>query len=59
MGICMPIQTGLPQRLTWIDDTNRSDHAFLCEEDRCAFFGEIQASTGWGGGATNLLIANF
>jgi len=55
----MPIQTGLPARLTWIDDTNRRDHSFLAEEDRCAFFGELQASTGWGGGATNQLIANY
>lgn len=55
----MPIQTGLPERLTWIDDANRSDHSFLRKEDRCAFFGELQASTGWGGGATNQLIANF
>jgi hypothetical protein len=55
----MPIQTGLPERLTWIDDANRSEHSFLIREDRCAFFGELQASTGWGGGATNQLIANF
>lgn len=55
----MPIQTGLPARLTWIDDANRGDHSFLTREDRCAFFGELQASVGWGGGATNQLVANF
>ena len=55
----MPIRTGLPEQLTWIDDVNRGDHSFLTKEDRCAFFGELQASTGWGGGATNQLIANF
>jgi len=59
MGICMPIQTGLPERLTWIDESNRSDHPFLRREDRCAFLGEFQAREGWGGGETNQLIANF
>jgi hypothetical protein len=33
----MPIQTGLPERLAWIDDANRSEHSFLTTEDRCAF----------------------
>ena len=26
-GICMPIQTGLPEQLTWIDNVNRGDHS--------------------------------
>jgi hypothetical protein len=49
----------LPDRLTWIDETNRSDHAFLQNTDRCLFFGEYFAGKGYQGGGTNQLIFNF
>ena len=29
----------LPDRLTWIDETNRGQHAFLQEGDQCLYFG--------------------
>lgn len=49
----------LPDRLTRIDETNRADHLFLKETDRCLFFGEYFARTGYQGGDTNQLIINF
>lgn len=49
----------LPERLTWIDETNRSDHVFLQEGDRCLFFGEYYSGKGYQGGGTNQLILNF
>ena len=51
--------TSLPNRLTRIDKTNRGDHSFLEEGDRCSFFGEYFAGTGFEGGWTNQLILNF
>jgi hypothetical protein len=49
----------LPDRLTWIDNTNRLEHHFLEPEDRCLFFGDFYGGKGWQGGATNQLIANI
>lgn len=49
----------LPDRLTWIDETNRDAHPFLRESDRCLFFGEYYAGKGYQGGGTNQLIFNF
>ena len=49
----------LPDRLTWIDATNRDDHMFLREGDRCLFFGEYFSGKGYEGGGTNQLIFNF
>lgn len=51
--------TSLPDRLTWIDDTNRDQHSFLEAGDRCLFFGEYFAGRGYQGGGTNQLIFNF
>jgi len=51
--------TLLPDRLTWIDETNRDQHAFLQEVDRCLFFGEYFTGKGYQGGGTNQLIFNF
>ncbi|SRR5258706_1364355 len=51
--------TLLPDRLTWIDLTNRDDHPFLQEGDRCLFFGEYFAGKGYQGGGTNQLIFNY
>jgi hypothetical protein len=49
----------LPERLTWIDTTNRDEHYFLEEGDRCLFFGDFHGGKGWSGGVTNQLIMNF
>lgn len=49
----------LPDRLTWIDQTNRSSYFFLNEDDRCLFFGDFHAGRGWSGGPTNQLITNY
>ena len=49
----------LPDRLTWIDETNRDQHHFLAEDDRCLFFGDFYAGKGYSGGPTNQLIKNF
>ena len=49
----------LPDRLTCIDETNRADHPFLDETDRCFFFGEYFAHKGYQGSGTNQLIFNF
>jgi hypothetical protein len=48
-----------PDRVTWIDETNRDVHYFLKEGDRCLFFGEYFAEKGWEGGETNQLIHNL
>jgi hypothetical protein len=53
------VPTLLPDRLTWIDQTNRDQHAFLQEGDRCLFFGEYFAGQGYQGGGTNQLIFNL
>jgi hypothetical protein len=53
------VPTLLPDRLTWIDETNRDQHAFLHESDRCLFFGEYFAGKGYQGGGTNQLVFNF
>jgi hypothetical protein len=53
------VPTLLPDRLTWIDETNRDQHAFLQDGDRCLFFGEYFAGKGYQGGGTNQLIYNF
>lgn len=52
-------RTLLPDRLTWIDETNRGEHHFLEEDDQCLFFGEFNSGKGWRGGPTNQLIANL
>jgi predicted amidophosphoribosyltransferase len=49
----------LPDRLTWIDETNREQHAFLREGDKCLFFGEYQGREGYTSSRTNQLIFNF
>lgn len=49
----------LPSRLTWIDETNRSDHPFLREEDSCLFFGDYVGGQSYRGGATNQLVFNY
>ena len=49
----------LPNRLTWIDETNRGDHWYLEDGDRCLFFGEYFAGMSYRGGDTNQLIFNF
>lgn len=49
----------LPERLTWIDETNRGQHAFLQDVDRCFFFGEYFSGKGYQGGGTNQLIFNY
>ncbi len=51
--------TSLPRRFTWIDETNRGDHYYLTEQDRCVFFGDWHAGKGYEGGPTNQLIVNF
>ena len=48
-----------PDRLTWIDETNRDQHVYLQEADRCLFFGEYFAGKGYQGGGTNQLMFNF
>lgn len=49
----------LADRLTGIDETNRSSYFFLGEDDRCLFFGEFHVGKGWSGGPTNQLISNY
>ena len=49
----------LPERLTGIDDTNRGQHYYLEEGDRCWFIGEYFAGKGYEGGGTNQLIFNL
>jgi hypothetical protein len=49
----------LPERLTWIDETNRQTYFFLEDDDKCLFFGEFYPSKGWSGGPTNQFIKNF
>jgi hypothetical protein len=53
------VPTSLPKRLTGIDETNRDQHAFLQDGDRCLFFGEYFAGKGYQGGGTNQLMFNF
>jgi predicted amidophosphoribosyltransferase len=53
------VPTLLPDRLTGIDETNRDQHIFLQEGDRCLFFGEYFAGRGYQGGGTNQLMFNF
>jgi predicted amidophosphoribosyltransferase len=53
------VPTLLPDRLTWIDETSRDQHAFLQQSDRCLFFGEYFAGKGYQGGGTNQLIFNL
>jgi predicted amidophosphoribosyltransferase len=48
-----------PDRVTWIDETNRDVHHYLKEGDRCLFFGEYFAGKGSQGGDTNQLIHNL
>jgi hypothetical protein len=52
---CVP----LLKRLTAIDATNREQHRFLEQSDRCWFFGEYFTAEGHQGGGTNQLIFNF
>lgn len=49
----------LPNRLTQIDETNRGDHPFLTEGDRCYYFAEYFAGKGYRGGDTNQLVFNY
>ena len=59
MSLTRSVPTLLPDRLTWIDETNRDQHVFLQEGDRCLFFGEYFAGRGYQGGGTNQLMFNF
>lgn len=59
MSLTRSVPTSLPNRLTGIDETNRDQHAFLQEGDRCLFFGEYFAGKGYQGGGTNQLMINF
>ena len=59
MILTRSVPTSLPNRLTGIDETNRDQHTFLQEGDRCLFFGEYFAGKGYRGGGTNQLIYNF
>jgi predicted amidophosphoribosyltransferase len=52
-------KVSLPNRFTWIDETNRKGHYYLTEADRCVFLGEWFAGKGYEGGPTNQLIVNF
>lgn len=49
----------LPDRFTFIDDTNRGQHHYLEPGDRCLFYGEYFAGKGYQGGDTNQLIHNL
>jgi hypothetical protein len=49
----------LPDRLTWIDDTNRDQHFFLEATDRCLFFSDFFGGRDWSAGYTNQLIKNY
>jgi hypothetical protein len=49
----------LLERLSSIDETNREQHVFLEQGDRCVFFGEYFTAQGHQGGGTNQLIFNF
>jgi hypothetical protein len=49
----------LPDRLTWIDATNRARHHFLEAADRCLYFGDFYGGKGWSAGYTNQLIKNY
>ena len=46
-------------KLQWIDELLRREHAYLCEEDECAFLREYTAGAGYGHGETNSLISNL
>lgn len=59
MSLTRSVPTLLPNRLTGIDETNRDQHVFLQEGDRCLFFGEYFAGKGYQGGGTNQLMFNF
>jgi len=59
VSLTRSVPTLLPDRLTGIDETNRDQHAFLQEGDRCLFFGEYFAGKGYEGGGTNQLVFNF
>lgn len=47
------------ERLTWIDETNRSSYYFLEESDRCLFLGDFYGGKDWTAGPTNQLIKNY
>ena len=49
----------LPERLTWVDETNRDQHHFLEVADRCLFFGDFFGGRDWSAGHTNQLIRNY
>ncbi|HEY1314014.1 MAG TPA: hypothetical protein VGE92_09055 [Steroidobacteraceae bacterium] len=46
-------------RLTGIDETSRTQHAFLQEGDRCLFFAEYFTGKGYQAGGINQLMFNF
>lgn len=49
----------LPERLTWLDAAQRSDHRFVRPADHCLYFGEFHAGGGWRASPTNDLIIDF
>jgi hypothetical protein len=49
----------LPERLTWIDETNRDQYHFLEADDRCLFFGDFYGGKNWTAGETNQPIKNY
>jgi hypothetical protein len=59
VSLTRSVPTSLPERLTGIDETNRTQHAFLQEGDRCLFFGEYFTGKGYQAGGTNQLMFNF
>lgn len=59
VSLTKSMSTSLPSRFTWIDETNRSSHYFLRDDDRCIYFGEYFGGQGYSGGPTNQLIFNF
>jgi hypothetical protein len=48
-----------PERLRWLDETQRGDHRFLGPTDHCLYFGDFHAGGGWAAGTTNDLIIDF
>jgi hypothetical protein len=49
----------LPERLTWVDETNRDQHYYLDAADRCLFLGDFLGGRDWSAGYTNQLIRNY
>ena len=46
-------------QLQFIDDSNRQDHDYLEQDDKCYFYGEYTPVSSYQGSAMNSLILNF